>query len=150
MSRLWACWATQAPVGWAVIPARCTRRVRARSRRVGRRRRKTVSTWAKSTARIAWAWAARNCRHVGPDRSGLIRCRRCSRRWRSWVGKPTQRAEQRAVGPRQRGAWGGVGAARRPRDAAPGSRHPPLRRIGSSASQLNTRASIRRVEEPQQ
>ena len=26
MSRLRACWATQAPVGWAVIPAMCTRR----------------------------------------------------------------------------------------------------------------------------
>ena len=26
MSRLRACWVTQAPVGWAVIPARCTRR----------------------------------------------------------------------------------------------------------------------------
>ena len=25
--RLRACWVTQAPVGWAVIPARCTRRV---------------------------------------------------------------------------------------------------------------------------
>ena len=29
-----------------------------------------MSTWAKSTARIAWACAARNCRQVGPDRSG--------------------------------------------------------------------------------
>ena len=27
MSRLRACWVTQAPVGWAVIPAMCTRRV---------------------------------------------------------------------------------------------------------------------------
>ena len=27
-----------------------------------------MSTWAKSTARIAWACAARNCRQVGPDR----------------------------------------------------------------------------------
>ena len=26
MSRLRACWVTRAPVGWAVIPARCTRR----------------------------------------------------------------------------------------------------------------------------
>ena len=29
-----------------------------------------VSTWAKSTARIAWACAVRNCRQVGPDRRG--------------------------------------------------------------------------------
>ena len=29
-----------------------------------------MSTWAKSTARIAWACAARNCRQVGPDRRG--------------------------------------------------------------------------------
>jgi hypothetical protein len=29
-----------------------------------------VSTWAKSTARIAWACAERNCRQVGPDRCG--------------------------------------------------------------------------------
>src|SRR6185312_4471221 len=31
---------------------------------------KTVSTWAKSIARIAWACAERNCRQVGPDRRG--------------------------------------------------------------------------------
>ena len=30
----------------------------------------TVSTWKKSTARIAWACARRNCRQVGPDRRG--------------------------------------------------------------------------------
>ena len=36
-----------------------------------------MSTWAKSTARIAWACAARNCRQVGPDRRGRrIECRR--------------------------------------------------------------------------
>ena len=29
-----------------------------------------MSTWAKSTARIAWACADRNCRQVGPDRRG--------------------------------------------------------------------------------
>jgi hypothetical protein len=29
-----------------------------------------VSTWAKSTERIAWACAARNWRQVGPDRRG--------------------------------------------------------------------------------
>ena len=29
-----------------------------------------VSTWAKSTVRIAWACAARNCRQLGPDRRG--------------------------------------------------------------------------------
>ena len=29
-----------------------------------------MSTWTKSTARIVWACAARNCRQVGPDRSG--------------------------------------------------------------------------------
>ena len=29
-----------------------------------------MSTWAKSTARIAWACAARNWRQVGPDRRG--------------------------------------------------------------------------------
>ena len=33
MSRLRACWVTQAPVGWAVIPGRCTWRRRARSQR---------------------------------------------------------------------------------------------------------------------
>jgi hypothetical protein len=31
---------------------------------------KTVSTWAKSTARMAWACAVRNCFEVGPDRGG--------------------------------------------------------------------------------
>ena len=34
------------------------------------RRRKTVSRWAKSTARIAWACADRNWCQVGPDRRG--------------------------------------------------------------------------------
>ena len=29
-----------------------------------------MSTWAKSTARIAWACAVRNCRQVGPERRG--------------------------------------------------------------------------------
>ena len=35
-----------------------------------RRRRNTVSTWKKSTARIVFAWASRNARQVCPDRAG--------------------------------------------------------------------------------
>src|SRR5690349_18888452 len=34
------------------------------------RRRSTVSTCRKSTARIPAAWACRNCRQVGPERRG--------------------------------------------------------------------------------
>ena len=30
-----------------------------------------MSTWTRSTARIVWACAARNCRQVGPERSGV-------------------------------------------------------------------------------
>jgi hypothetical protein len=45
MSRLRACWVTQVPVGWAVIPARCTRRVAcSMNSKTYRRRRMTVST----------------------------------------------------------------------------------------------------------
>jgi hypothetical protein len=33
-------------------------------------RRKTVSTWKKSAARMVWAWADRNTRHVWPCRVG--------------------------------------------------------------------------------
>ena len=69
--KLRACWVTQDPVGWAVIPARCTRRRPCSiTSRMYRRRRKTVSTWAKSTARIAWACVRRNCDQVGPARRG--------------------------------------------------------------------------------
>jgi hypothetical protein len=35
-----------------------------------RRRRNTVSTWKKSTARIVFAWASRNARQLCPDRLG--------------------------------------------------------------------------------
>ncbi len=83
---------------------------------------------------------------VGTPNSSVTRvCRRSrvrgdsSRSWRSWVGSSVLSAEQRAVGPRQRGAWGCVGAARRPRVGAPGSRHPWLRRIGRAAPASSAR-----------
>jgi hypothetical protein len=53
ISRLRACWVTHSPVGCAVIPAKCTRRVScSMTNRTYRRRRNTVSTWKKSTARM--------------------------------------------------------------------------------------------------
>jgi hypothetical protein len=69
--RLRACWVTHSPVGFAVIPARCTRRVPCSMKNsTYRRRRNTVSTWKKSVARIVFAWASRNARHDCPDRLG--------------------------------------------------------------------------------
>ena len=54
-----------------MIPARCARRVPCSiTTRMEMRRRRTVSMWAKSTARIACAWVARNCRRSGADRRG--------------------------------------------------------------------------------
>jgi hypothetical protein len=54
--RLRACWVTHSPVGWAVIPARCTRRVPCSMKNsTCRRRRNTVSTWKKSAARMVFA-----------------------------------------------------------------------------------------------
>jgi hypothetical protein len=59
------------PVGLAVMPARCTRRVPySVKNNTYKRRRKTVPAWEKSAARIVRAWAARNARHVWPRRSG--------------------------------------------------------------------------------
>ena len=58
-------WATHSPVGCAVTPARCTRRVPCSMKNSTYRRRKnTVSTWKKSVARIVFAWASRNVRQV--------------------------------------------------------------------------------------
>jgi hypothetical protein len=62
------------PVGWAVIPARCTRRVPCSTKNsTYRRRRNTVSTWKKSAARIVVAWASRNARPglPGPPGCGI-------------------------------------------------------------------------------
>ena len=71
ISRLRTCWATHSPVGCAVIPAGCTRRVPCSMKSSTYRRRKnTVSTWKKSVARIVFAWASRNVRQVSPDRVG--------------------------------------------------------------------------------
>ena len=71
-------WVTHGPVGWVVMPPRCTRRV-ACSTKISTysRRRNTVSTQKKSQATMPLAWAARNCDQVGPDRrgAGLIPCR---------------------------------------------------------------------------
>jgi len=61
ISRFRAAWVTQAPVGWAVTPAR-----------------PTVSTVRTSQARAPAAWARRNCVQLGPPRRGAgpRRCRR--------------------------------------------------------------------------
>ena len=61
----------QSPVGCAVTPPRCIRRVLcSMNTSTYRRFSSTVSTCRKSTARIPAAWACRNCRHVGPEQRG--------------------------------------------------------------------------------
>ena len=70
-ARLRACCTVQSPVGCAVTPPRCIRRVPcSMNTSTYMRFSSTVSTCRKSTARIPAAWACRNCRHVGPDRRG--------------------------------------------------------------------------------
>lgn len=55
-----------APVGCAVTPARCSRRVPCLMKiSTCSRLSSMVSTMRKSQAVIAWAWAVRNCRQVG-------------------------------------------------------------------------------------
>jgi hypothetical protein len=70
-ARLRACWTVHSPVGFAVTPRRCIRRVPcSMNTRTYSRFSSTVSTCRKSTARIPAAWACRNCRQVGPARRG--------------------------------------------------------------------------------
>src|ERR1017187_7540745 len=69
--RLRACCAVHSPVGCAVTPPRCIRRLPcAMNTRTYSRLSSTESTCRKSTPTIPAAWACRNCRHVGPDRRG--------------------------------------------------------------------------------
>ena len=66
-----ACCTVQSPVGLAVTPPRCIRRVPCSMKTSTYSLfSSTVSTCRKSTARIPAAWAVRNCRHVGPERRG--------------------------------------------------------------------------------
>ena len=69
--RFRACWAVHAPVGCAVTPRMCTRRVSISiTKKMYRRLRNTVSTCKKSHDRIPDAWEARNCRQLGDVRRG--------------------------------------------------------------------------------
>ncbi len=71
MSRLRACWAARGPVGCAVTPRMCTRRVWISiTKNTYRRLRNTVSACRKSHARIPAAWEVRNCRQAGDARRG--------------------------------------------------------------------------------
>ncbi len=66
-----ACCTVHSPVGLAVTPARCIRRVPcSMNTKTYSRFSSTVSAWKKSTARIPAAWACRNCCQVGPERRG--------------------------------------------------------------------------------
>ncbi len=66
-----ACCTVPSPVGLAVTPARCIRRVPcSMNTKTYSRFSSTVSAWKKSTARIPAAWACRNCCQVGPERRG--------------------------------------------------------------------------------
>ena len=59
------------PVGLAVTPPKCIRRVPcSMNTSTYRRLQNTVSACRKSTARIPEAWACRNCRQAGPERCG--------------------------------------------------------------------------------
>ena len=70
-SEVRACCTVQSPVGCAVTPPRCIRRLPcSMNTSTYMRVSSTVSTCRKSTARIPAACAVRNCRHVGPDRRG--------------------------------------------------------------------------------
>ena len=69
--RLRACCTVHSPVGCAVTPPRCIRRVPCPvNTRTYSLFSSTVSTCRKSTARIPAAWAARNWRQVGLERRG--------------------------------------------------------------------------------
>ena len=71
IARLRACCTVHSPVGFAVTPPRCIRRVPCSiNTRTYSLFSSTVSTCRKSTARIPAACAWRNCRHVGPVRRG--------------------------------------------------------------------------------
>lgn len=71
MARLRVCCTAHAPVGCAVTPAKWSLRVPCSvNTSTYNRWSSTVSTTRKSHAMIAWAWAVRNCRHVGPARRG--------------------------------------------------------------------------------
>ena len=70
-ARLRACCTVHSPVGLAVTPPRCIRRLPcSMNTRTYSLLSSTVSTCRKSTARILVAWTCRNCRHVGPARCG--------------------------------------------------------------------------------
>jgi hypothetical protein len=69
--RLQACWATHGPVGWAVTPAKCTRRLpSSMTNSTYSRRSQTVSTVKKSQARMPAACRRRNDRQVVEARRG--------------------------------------------------------------------------------
>ena len=71
MARLRACCTVHSPVGFAVTPPRCIRRVpSSMNTRTYSLLRSTVSACRKPSARIPAAWACRNCRQVGPERRG--------------------------------------------------------------------------------
>src|SRR3569833_883325 len=72
MARLRACCAARAPVGWVVTSPRCSLRVScSMNTSAYSRLSSTVSISRKSQARIACAWAARNCRRLGPAWRGI-------------------------------------------------------------------------------
>ena len=67
-ARLRACCTVHSPVGFAVTPPRCIRRLPcSMNTSTYSLFSSTVSTCRKSTARIPAVWACRNCRHVGPE-----------------------------------------------------------------------------------
>ena len=70
-ARFRACCTVHSPVGFAVTPPRCIRRVPcSMNTRAYSLLRSTVSTCRKSTATIPAAWACRNSRQPGPERRG--------------------------------------------------------------------------------
>jgi hypothetical protein len=123
-ARLGACCTVHSPVGLAVTPPMCIRRVPcSMNTRTYSLLSSTVSTCRKSTATIPAAWACRNCRQPGPERRGagsIPAACRISHRWtarlsrRAWPvrrgsgGVPT--ADSPCPGGRQGGRCPGLSA----------------------------------------
>jgi len=93
ISRFRACWVTQAPSGWAVAPARCTRRLLSSMKNsTYSRGSQTVSTVKKSQAMIPAACWPRNARQVVATcrGAGSSPCRAASCGW--WWSRPGRQA----------------------------------------------------------
>jgi hypothetical protein len=87
------CCTVHSPVGFAVTPPRCIRRVPfSMNTRTCSLFSSAVSTCRKSTAGTPAACAWRNCRHVGPARRGAGPMPAARRIPTPWTARPLRRA----------------------------------------------------------